>query len=62
MLRDPVKQDKLDKNDIRRKQIEIQEKLLQFKIEVEMSDYLIWPTVIQYRLKPKEWIKLQKID
>ena len=61
MLRDPVKQDKLDKNDIRRKQIEIQEKLLQFKIEVEMSDYLIWPTVIQYRLKPKEWIKLQKI-
>ena len=61
LLRDPVKQDKLDKNDIRRKQIEIQEKLLQFKIEVEMSDYLIWPTVIQYRLKPKEWIKLQKI-
>jgi hypothetical protein len=41
LLRDPVKQDKLDKNDIRRKQIEIQEKLLQFKIEVEMSDYLI---------------------
>ena len=61
LLRDPVKQDKLDKNDIRRKQIEIQEKLLQFKIEVEMSDYLIWPTVIQYRLKPKEWIKLPKI-
>ena len=61
LLRDPVKQDKLDKNDIRRKQIEIQEKLLQFKIEVEMQWYQVWPTVIQYRLKPKDWIKLQKI-
>lgn len=51
----------VDKNDIRRKELEIQEKLLQFKIEVEMQWYQVWPTVIQYRLKPKEWIKLQKI-
>ena len=50
-----------DENEIRRKEIEIQEKLLQFRIEVEMLWYKIWPTVIQFRLKPKEWVKLQKI-
>lgn len=51
----------VDKNEIRKKELEIQEKLLQFKIEVEMQWYQVWPTVIQYRLKPKDWIKLQKI-
>lgn len=50
-----------DKNEIRRKEIEIEEKLLQFKIEVTMEWYQVWPTVIQYRLKPKSWVKLQKI-
>ncbi len=50
-----------DKNEIRRKEIEIEEKLLQFKIEVTMEGYQVWPTVIQYRLKPKSGIKLQKI-
>ena len=53
---------KYDKNEIRRKEIEIQEKLLQFKIEVEMQWYEVWPTVIQFRLKPKDWVKLQKIE
>jgi len=52
---------KKDENEIRRKEIEIQEKLLQFKIEVDMEWYQVWPTVIQYRLKPKSWVKLQKI-
>ena len=50
-----------DENEIRRKEIEIEEKLLQFKIEVDMKWYKVWPTVIQYRLKPKQWVKLQKI-
>ncbi len=53
---------KYDVNDIRRKEIEIQEKLLQFKIEVEMKWYQVWPTVIQFRLAPKEWVKLQRIE
>lgn len=44
---------KKDENEIRRKEIEIQEKLLQFKIEVNMNGYQVGPTVIQYRLKPK---------
>lgn len=52
----------VDKNEIRKKEIEIQEKLLQFKIEVEMDSYEVWPTVIQYRLIPKQWVKLQKIE
>ena len=52
---------KYDENEIRRKEIEIQEKLLQFKIEVEMLGYQVWPTVIQFRLKPKAWVALKKI-
>ena len=51
-----------DKNEIRRKEIEIEETLLQFKIQVSMEGYQVWPTVIQYRLKPKQWVKLQKIE
>ena len=52
---------KKNENEIRRKEIEIEEKLLQFKIEVNMEWYEVWPTVIQYRLKPHSWVKLQKI-
>jgi len=50
-----------DENEIRRKEIEIQEKLLQFKIEVSMQWFQVGPTVIQYRLKPKAWVALKKI-
>ncbi len=50
-----------DQNEIRTKEIEIQEKLLQFGISVEMSGYKVGPTVIQYRLKPSTGVKLQKI-
>ncbi|MDD2907325.1 MAG: DNA translocase FtsK [Candidatus Gracilibacteria bacterium] len=52
----------VDKNEIRKKEIEIEEKLLQFKIEVTMEGYRVGPTVIQYRLKPKQGVKLQKIE
>jgi len=52
---------RIDENEVRRKEIEIEEKLLQFKIEVSMEWYQVWPTVIQYRLKPKRGVKLQKI-
>jgi len=43
------------------KQNEIEEKLAQFKINVNMTGYRVGPTVIQYRLKPEEWVKLNKI-
>ncbi|MCD5375407.1 DNA translocase FtsK [Candidatus Gracilibacteria bacterium] len=52
---------KTDQNEIRTKEIEIQEKLLQFGISVEMAGYKVGPTVIQYRLKPQAGVKLQKI-
>ena len=51
----------IDENEVRRKEIEIQEKLLQFRIQVDMEWYKVWPTVTQYRLKPQSGIKLQKI-
>ncbi len=53
---------KVDENEVKRKQLEIEEKLLQFKIEVDMVGYKVGPTVTQYRLKPAEWVKLQKIE
>ncbi|MDD2871561.1 MAG: DNA translocase FtsK [Candidatus Gracilibacteria bacterium] len=53
---------KYDENEIRRKEIEIEEKLLQFKIEVEMKGYQVGPTVIQFRLAPKQGVKLQSIE
>ncbi len=52
---------KYDENEVLQKEIEIQEKLLQFWIDVSMEGFNVWPTVIQYRLKPKAWVKLQKI-
>lgn len=51
----------LNENEIRTKEIEIQEKLLQFWIEVTMEGYKVGPTVIQYRLKPAKGVKLQSI-
>lgn len=50
-----------DEHEVREKEIEIQQKLLQFNIQVEMQGYQVGPTVIQYRLKPKSGVKLQKI-
>jgi S-DNA-T family DNA segregation ATPase FtsK/SpoIIIE len=40
----------------------IAEVLKQFKILVEMRGYQAGPTVVQYRLKPAEGIKLNKIE
>ncbi len=51
----------VNENEVRTKEIEIQEKLLQFGINVSMEGYQVGPTVIQYRLKPAKWVKLQSI-
>ncbi len=53
---------KFNKSSIEHKMLEIQEKLLQFRISVEMESYRVWPTVIQFRLKPNKWVKLNKIE
>lgn len=52
----------INENDIYHKQEEIVDKLAQFKINVNMTGYRVWPTVIQFRLKPEEWVKLNKIE
>lgn len=52
----------VNEQDIFNKQEEIVDKLWQFKIDVTMTWYRVWPTVIQFRLKPEEWVKLNKIE
>ena len=52
----------IDNRIVEQKSLEIKEKLLQFKIDVEMKWYTVGPTVIQYKLKPREWVKLNKIE
>lgn len=52
----------INENDIYDKQEEIVDKLAQFKINVNMTGYRVGPTVIQFRLKPEEWVKLNKIE
>lgn len=53
---------KVNENDIFNKQEEIVDKLAQFRINVNMTGYRVGPTVIQFRLKPEEWVKLNKIE
>ncbi len=48
--------------EIEEKSILIQKTFLQFGIDVEMEDECVGPTVIQYRLKPSEWVRLAKIE
>ena len=52
---------KYNEAEIKHKELEIQEKLLQFKVDVNMEGFNVWPTVIQYRLKPSDWVPLKKI-
>lgn len=53
---------RISEADILRRQSEIKDKLSQFKIEVEMWTCNVWPTVVQYRLKPSDWVKLNRIE
>lgn len=48
--------------EIEEKSLLIEKTLLQFGIDVEMEGESVWPTVIQYRLRPNEWVRLAKIE
>ena len=48
--------------EIEEKSLLIQRTFLQFGIDVEMEDECVGPTVIQYRLRPSEWVRLAKIE
>lgn len=52
----------IDAKEIEQKSLEIQKTLLQFKIDVAMIGEKAGPTVVQYRLKPSEGIKLNRIE
>ncbi len=49
-------------DEIEEKSLLIQKTFLQFGIDVEMEEECVWPTVIQYRLRPSEWVRLSKIE
>ena len=49
-------------DEIEEKSILIQKTLLQFGIDVDMEGESVWPTVIQYRLRPSEGVRLAKIE
>lgn len=52
----------IDENFVIKQSYQIEKTLLEFNIKVEMKWYTVGPTVIQYRLKPAEWVKLNKIE
>lgn len=52
----------VSQDEIEEKSLMIQKTFLQFWIDVEMEDECVWPTVIQYRLSPAEWVRLSKIE
>ncbi|MDD2693883.1 MAG: DNA translocase FtsK [Candidatus Gracilibacteria bacterium] len=49
-------------DEIEEKSILIQKTFLQFGIDVEMEEECVGPTVIQYRLRPSEGVRLSKIE
>ena len=40
----------------------IRSKLLEFNIDVSIEWFNVWPTVIQFKLKPESWIKISKLE
>lgn len=61
-LKSAPKQIETSPLEIEARSLEIEETLLKFKIDVDMRWSLVWPTVIQYRLAPAEWVKLSRIE
>lgn len=58
----PPKKNSISPEEIQEKALIIQKTLLQFRIEVEMEKACVGPTVIQYRLRPAEGIKISRIE
>lgn len=51
----------VSESEVEEKALIIQRTFLQFGIDVEMQEECVGPTVIQYRLKPSEWVHLTKL-
>ena len=41
---------------------DIKQKLEEFNIDVEIAGYEVWPTVIQFKIKPAKWVKVSSIE
>ena len=52
----------IDEKDLLQKAQELQAKLAEFNIPVEIAGYEIWPTVIQFKIKPAQWVKVSSIE
>ncbi len=56
------KKNVISKAEIEAKSLLIQKTFLEFGIDVDMEDECVGPTVIQYRLKPAQGVKISKIE
>ena len=53
---------KIDENTLIKKAEELQAKLAEFNIPVEVAWYEVWPTVIQFKIKPAQGVKVSSIE
>lgn len=62
LLNEVVHKNVVSPEEVEEKSLMIQKTFLQFGIDVDMEDECIGPTVIQYRLRPSEGVRLSKIE
>ncbi len=62
LLNEIVHKNTVSADEIEEKSLLIQKTFLQFGIDVDMEEECVGPTVIQYRLRPSEWVRLSKIE
>lgn len=52
----------IDENFLMEKAKALQEKLMEFGVPISIEWFDIWPSIVQIRLKPAEWVKLSTIE
>ncbi len=62
LLNEVIHKNMVSPDEVEEKSLMIQKTFLQFGIDVDMEDECIGPTVIQYRLRPAEGVRLAKIE
>ncbi len=62
ILNEIIHKNSVTPDEVEEKSLLIQKTFLQFGIDVDMEEECVWPTVIQYRLRPSEWVRLSKIE
>ncbi len=62
LLNEIIHKNLVSPEEIEEKSLMIEKTFLQFGIDVDMEGECVGPTVIQYRLRPSEWVRLAKIE